>query len=97
MTSELIADLAVTLGGDHGARVHATAARLQAFLDAESVAGRVVDEVQQQIHDEHICSTWPTCPRHRNHPLWRHGVVWVCERDGVTVARLGELHTVVRT
>jgi hypothetical protein len=52
---------------------------------------KVVGDVQQTLHDLHLDTTWPACPRHGRHPLWCHGDAWTCERDGVVVARLGEL------
>jgi hypothetical protein len=47
--------------------------------------------VQQYFHDLFIHTTWPSCPRHRRHPLWLHCEFWTCELDDVPIARLGEL------
>ena len=52
---------------------------------------RVVGDVQQTLHDLHLDTTWPACPRHRRHPLWCHGDAWTCEQDRVVAARRGEL------
>src|SRR4051812_22429771 len=37
----------------------------QRFFEREAV-----DLFQQTVHDLHLATTWPTCPRHPNHPLW---------------------------
>ena len=56
---------------------------------------RATEQVQQYLHDEQIDTTWPTCPFHRNHPLWPHevddDVVWRCERTGRIVCAVGEI------
>jgi hypothetical protein len=56
---------------------------------------KAAEQVQQYLHDEHIHTTWPTCPFHRTHPLWAHivgdDVVWRCERTGRIVCAVGEL------
>lgn len=53
----------------------------------------VVENFQQNVHDSHWDTTWPACPRHRNHPLWyredQHS--WCCPRDGLALAPLGRL------
>jgi hypothetical protein len=64
----------------------------QRFFDRE-----VVDQFQQSVHDQHLDTTWPACPRHPNHPL-RSGEdsqAWCCPRDGAPVAPLGGLADVV--
>lgn len=61
-------------------------AEAQVFFD-----DTVVDQFQQDVHDEHWDTTWPTCPRHPNHPLWCHGEAWWCEADNVALAPLGGL------
>lgn len=60
----------------------------QRFYDRE-----VVDQFQQSVHDQHLDTTWPACPRHRNHPLWyaEDSQAWCCPHDGVPVAPLGGL------
>jgi hypothetical protein len=35
-----------------------------------SFADRLVQDVQQALHDEFVDITWPACPHHPNHPLW---------------------------
>lgn len=53
----------------------------------------VVEHFQQTVHDLFWDTTWPTCPRHRNHPLWYSDTqhAWCCPRDGAALAPLGEL------
>jgi hypothetical protein len=51
---------------------------------------RVIDDVQQRLHDEFVDTTWPTCPLHPNHPLLYSGGWWRCPRGGA-IAPLGEL------
>lgn len=31
---------------------------------------RVMESVQQRMHDEFIHTSWPECPTHGEHPLW---------------------------
>lgn len=52
---------------------------------------RLVEDVQQWLHDTFVDTTWPTCPRHGRHPLWLIDGSWKCDADDVVVARLGEL------
>src|SRR5262245_22627679 len=67
--------------------------RPQLFLRADAYIDKVVEEVQQEIHDLFIDTTWPTCPFHPNHPLWLGNGYWVCAQNGVRVAPLGGLNT----
>ena len=59
--------------------------------DAADFAQRVVDEVQQYLHDTFVDTTWPSCPHHPSHPLWYSEQWWRCEQSGIRVARVGEL------
>jgi hypothetical protein len=52
---------------------------------------KVLEDVQQRLHDEFIDTTWPACPQHPNHPLGFTGGAWRCPRDAAVVAELGEL------
>lgn len=54
---------------------------------------KVVDDFQQSVHDTFLDTTWPACPRHRNHPLWygEDSQSWCCPRDGAALAPLGGL------
>jgi hypothetical protein len=93
----LTTDVAATLGVGHERVVQERAAwarrhreELQAFTE------KVVEDVQQYFHDCFIDTTWPRCSLHPNHPLWLHAGHWTCEKDGVVVARLGELRSLDR-
>jgi hypothetical protein len=55
-----------------------------------------VEDLQQQLHDTFVDTSWPPCPRHPNHPLWLleaqgGGSVWCCPRDEAEIAPLGML------
>lgn len=65
-----------------------TLAEAQRFFDRE-----VVEHFQQNVLDQHWDTTWPTCPRHSNHPLWysEERGAWCCPRDGAPMAPLGGL------
>jgi hypothetical protein len=91
--SDLVAaDLAATLGGEHTSRVQARVRELRSFV-RPGLGEQLVEDIQQQIHDERICTTWPTCPLHGTHPLWVHDGQWVCERAGAPIAPVGGLRT----
>lgn len=92
IVKRLIRDVETTVGPAYVGFVVDRADFLVAFTDDLSrYRNRLVEEVQQYFHDVYIDTTWPTCPRHPNHPLWLRGESWRCERDDVPVARLGEL------
>jgi hypothetical protein len=84
-------DLTVGLGHENEILRQASLRRAYYFDDLEGYREKVVEEVQQYFHDLFIHTTWPSCPRHRRHPLWLHGEFWTCEQDGVPIGRLGEL------
>jgi hypothetical protein len=49
-------------------------------------AERVIENVQQRMHDEFIDTSWPECPAHGQHPLWiRGGSPWLWTCTGVSV------------
>jgi hypothetical protein len=89
----LVNDLHATVGTSHDYLALNNAVRLRQFIDdAPSYVQRVVDDTQQDIHDEFVDTVWPRCPRHA-HPLWFRDGSWWCERDDLRVAPLGELET----
>lgn len=90
--ARVLRDVRATIGGDHEGliRHHSTLARTY-IEDAVRYELKVVEDVQQSVHDEFIDVTWPTCPRHRCHPLWYRDGYWCCTQDDVAVARFGEL------
>jgi hypothetical protein len=90
LISRLERDVARTVGDAHRELVHETAARIQEFDIADAHA-KIVDDVQQALHDEFVDTTWPACPRHHRHPLWYRDGAWWCEQDAVAIAPLGEL------
>lgn len=85
---QLKADIAATLRLDPDQLLSEVAS--QVFPLADSVQ-RMVDHVQQHVHDERIATTWPVCPRHPNHPLDFRDGWWWCPRDTVALAPLGRL------
>lgn len=88
----ILQDLACTVGPGHELAVQELAARQRLFSeDAAAFERRVVDDVQQYLHDTFADTTWPACPHHPNHPLWYSEQWWGCEQSGVRIARLGEL------
>jgi hypothetical protein len=60
-----------------------------------SYAIKLAEDVQQQLHDSFVDTTWPACPLHPQHSLWLDGehdrAVWRCTRAGVDIAPLGSL------
>jgi len=92
LVSLLTRDVASTIGAGFEHMIVGTAARIRLYaLDLVEYQQRVVDDVQQQIHDEFIDTSWPKCPRHPNHPLWCSDGQWRCEQSGEAIAALGEL------
>ena len=55
----------------------------------------LVDDTQQYLMDTFLDTTWPTCPRHPNHPLWFRDEAWYCEKDGEALAKLGGLREIL--
>src|SRR5687767_3692426 len=85
-------DVLATVGAEHDAEVQRLAANVLEFREPDDAADKIVEDVQQYLHDTFVDTTWPTCPRHLQHPMWFHDDAWWwCEHDGVPVVRLGEL------
>jgi hypothetical protein len=59
--------------------------------DIAALTEKVVEDVQQDLMDTFVDTSWPPCPRHPNHPLWYHDGAWHCERDREPLAPLGGL------
>jgi hypothetical protein len=88
----LLGDLRATIGTEHDRLVEEGANRLREFMgEPDPCIERVVDDVQQDVQDFFIDTTWPTCPRHRRHPLWFHDGGWWCHTEGIPVAILADL------
>jgi len=89
----LVQDLHATVGAGQDDLPRNNAVRLRPlFEDAASYIQRVVDQTQQDMHDQFIDTAWPKCPRHA-HPLWFRDGSWWCERDDLCVAPLGKLES----
>lgn len=85
-------DLVRTIGSGYEPIVNEAAARIRLFTDdLDDFEQRVVDDVQQSIHDDFIDTSWPKCPEHPYHPMWYADGWWSCERTGKRIARLGKL------
>lgn len=90
--SLLLEDLQHTVGPGHEDVVEEAAARIRLFGDESAdFEQRVVDDVQQYLHDTFVDTTWPACPEHPNHPLWYSDGWWRCDHSGKAVAPLGGL------
>lgn len=84
-------DIASTIGEAYRYEVGSAAENARQFAGAEGFVERVAEEVQQSFMDTFVDTTWPSCPRHPNHPLWFHDDAWYCDHDGVALAELGGL------
>ena len=85
-------DVLATVGAAHDHDVRRLAAMVLEYRDPDDAVDKIVEDVQQYLHDTFVDTTWPTCPRHPNHPMWFRDYAWWCEQDEVPLARLGELH-----
>lgn len=86
----LLRDVVATLGETHRATVVDRANEVRA-LDLDDASTKLVDDIQQYIHDSHVHTTWPQCPAHDNHPLWYSAGEWRCSQpDGPRIS-LGSL------
>jgi hypothetical protein len=86
-------DLRATGCGDYVYFVADEAANVATFVFVEDrirYVEKVVEDVQQRLHDEFIDTTWPACPEHPNHPLDFTDGAWRCPRGAVVVG-LGKL------
>ena len=85
-------DLVATVGRGQESVVEEAVARIRMFTDNPiDFEQRVVDDVQQSLHDTFVDTSWPSCPDHPNHPLWYSDGWWRCERSGRRTAPLGRL------
>jgi hypothetical protein len=89
----VLADVVTTIGPGHEELVRANAERLREFIDDDPhyYFQRVVEDTQQDLHDEFIDTDWPRCPLHGRHPLWLGEGGWWCEQDHVLIAPVGQL------
>ena len=85
-------DLRETIGAGHESVVEEAVSRIRMFAhDAPDFEQRVVDDVQQYLHDTFVDTSWPACPHHPNHPLWYSDGWWSCDETGQRAAPLGGL------
>ena len=63
-------DVAATVGHEHDSEVVRLATNVLEFYEPPHVTDKIVEEVQQYLHDTFVDTSWPACPRHRSHPLW---------------------------
>lgn len=66
------------------------------FLDDDEwpFEQRIIEDVQQRMHDEFIDVTWPPCPVHRTHPLWLAADRpwrWECGDVSIPLGQLGDM------
>jgi protoporphyrinogen oxidase len=86
----ILRDVVATLGIPMEELVASKASSYRQYGDDyDRYVERVTEDVQQYFHDVYISTTWPTCLRHPNHPMWFHDGWWCC--SGERIARLGEL------
>jgi hypothetical protein len=95
--AQLKHDVVATLGARFGERVEARARLLLPFSEwpGDTLATKLVGDVQQEIHDTFVDTAWPHCPSHPNHPLWYDNGAWRCNQTGDAVAALGDLDAVL--
>jgi len=79
-------DVLATVGPGFAHIVVEEGARIRLFAEAvPEYEQRVVDDVQQRLHDAFVSTTWPACPLHPNHPLWYSDGWWRCSHAGAIV------------
>lgn len=83
-------DVESTLGAAASPLVERHVARIVQLAPADATE-RLVNDVQQEIHDTFTDTSWPTCPRHGTHPLEYHDAAWWCDTDHIRIAPLGSL------
>src|SRR5438034_5088833 len=92
VVERLAHDLRVTGREDYVDVIEDQAQNDRTFIDVpERFVEKVVEDVQQRLHDDWVDTVWPRCPRHGTHPLWFHDGAWFCDKDRVPVAQLGAL------
>jgi len=91
----LLLDVEATIGPDYEAVVVHNAVNVASFSDDPvRYRDKLVEDVQQHFHGSFVDVTWPTCPRHSNHPLWLRGESWCCVQDDEAIAKFGELRSI---
>ena len=90
----LEADVVATLGERYRHVVRDATAGIYCS-DPSDYDERIVDNVQEQILESWIDTTWPACPRHGRHPLVYQEGGWWCQQDRVVLCKVGELATLI--
>jgi hypothetical protein len=92
-TRALTRDVVSTLGEQYGELVDRHAQRLLplAGVDEAALIAKLAADVQRDVHETFVDTTWPHCPTHPNHPLWFDEGAWRCTSGGTVAAPLGEL------
>ena len=90
VASLLLRDVVATLGEAHRAAVVDRAGEIRA-LNVGDAGTKLVDDIQQYVHDSHLDTTWPRCPMHGNHPLWYSAGEWRCSQPNGPRIALGLL------
>jgi hypothetical protein len=89
-------DVTATLGAAHAGVVDRQAQRLLPLAwPADALAAKLIEGVQQELHETFVDTTWPHCPAHPHHPLWFDDGAWRCSENGAAVAGLGDLGAVL--
>ena len=91
---KLVSDLAATSSLGHSRSYSLAIRQARQLLDngltpeSPEFVSRLVEHVQQTLHDDFIDTVWPACPFHPHHPLWLddEGRSWTCVTAGVAVA-----------
>jgi hypothetical protein len=63
---------------------------------ARILLSQAIDRMQQWLHDTFVDATWPSCPRHPNHPMWigeadDGSLAWFCSQDEAVMVPVGTL------
>ena len=83
-------DVVSTVGEKYRALVAENAANARHYYGRQELIEWVAEQVQQDLMDWHVHTTWPPCPQHPSHPLWYSDGSWRCEQDHVQIP-LGEI------
>lgn len=88
----LEADVGATVGARYRPLVATVEARLA--LGGPVEVSPLVEQVQEELQETWVDTSWPACPRHGQHPLEYHADGWWwCAADGAAVCRLGAIGT----
>jgi len=95
----VLADVSASLNSINAEEVALQAKRRAEILDRLDLTDfrgeRLVEDVQQLIHDLHIDTVWPRCPLHEHHPMWLEHGKWTYPVANTPVVALGSLASLV--